>query len=180
MVSNPQGANLLEKLDEASCLLTRKRYWKQIRARGNVSSDSPVVFDTMWITAEALPTIYRLFPQAHVIILNRDPGSMLMSWARQGFTDLESLADMYSEQQRLLTLCRESIPLQYLEIDYEALQADPEAIFTDLLSGFGLENTTEVNAAFSRFHGHELGAAEDWQHYARWMSGPLARLGLDA
>jgi hypothetical protein len=145
-----------------------------------------------------LGVIAALFPQAHIIVCRRDPRDVCLSCHFQGFTlpmpystDLADCAFRFQETQRLLRHWRDTLALPMLEVDYEALVADPEPGIRRLLDHVGLP----WDPACLSFHDHGgtvtssslwqvrrpvyAGSAGRWRHYARHLTPLLAAFGTD-
>ncbi len=164
-VDRPRGAEALGRLDDAQVGLRRSRYWKALESLG-VDPDGPRVMDAMWLTVEALPTIARLFPGARILVVKRDPRDMSVAWMMTGYRELGAMAQVYSRQLALLERCRETLPLEFVDIDYDAVDADPEAVLGAVQQALGL---TPDAAVTERFQATPLSvpvARGDYRKYA--------------
>jgi len=103
-----------------------------------------------------LPIIARLFPEARILIMRRDPRDVVLSCFRINFTpspaawsfsELEETARHYDALMQLVELCRERLPLAYHEVRYDRLVADFEGTVRALAAFIGLEWTEQ----FRRF-----------------------------
>ncbi|MEM1411714.1 MAG: tetratricopeptide repeat protein [Pseudomonadota bacterium] len=147
-IDRPRGADALATLDEAQLRLRRNRYWKHLEAQG-VEPQEAGVLDVLWLTVEALPTIARLFPGATVLVITRDPADMGVAWMMGGYRALSHMAERYANQLALLDQCKDSLPLNFVEIDYDALEAVPETQFEALQSRLGLAPDPAVLERFA-------------------------------
>jgi hypothetical protein len=103
-----------------------------------------------------LPIIARLFPQARILLMRRDPRDIMLSCYRINFTpspaawafsDLEDAAHHYAALMALSELCRERLPLAFHEVRYDRLVSDFEGTVRAMADFVGLEWTE----AFRRF-----------------------------
>ncbi len=83
-----------------------------------------------------LPLIAKLFPDARVVVMQRDPRDVVLSCFRQNFrisaaadafTTIEGVAAHYAALMRLTAICRERLPLAFHDLRYEDLVADFDA-----------------------------------------------------
>lgn len=86
--------------------------------------------------------IARLFPQAPIIYLERDPRDVALSIYSRPFPDghayacdLAALGHFYGQSQRLHDHWRQVFPQRILDVSYESLVADPEPV-TRRIAGF--------------------------------------------
>ena len=137
-IDRPRGAEALGSLDESQARLRRDRYWKALADHG-VGADDHRILDVMWLTAEALPTIARLFPSATVLVISRDPGDMSVAWLMGGYRNLEHMARVYGNQLALLEQARGSLPLNFIDMDYDAVEDDTTGELGKVLGALGFE-----------------------------------------
>jgi hypothetical protein len=130
----------------------------------------------MWLTVEALPTLYRLFPQSHVIVLEQDPKDMAIAWFQAGFQDIESMADQYTQQLVMLNRCREGVPLNYIDVDSARLQADTPIVLREVISALSLAWEESVEEAYlDQQLGSDLAQSGIWEHYETWLQPVLEK-----
>lgn len=173
-VSYPRGERPLSAMTEADVMVARKRYEKLVRvAEGGLVQGSGLLrpFDTLWFSAEAIPTLYRLFPQSHMIVLDRDPKDLELMWLRAGYKDLGQMNEIYEEQQRLLNLCREAVPMKYINIEADKLAENPGAELRTMVASLGLAWDEAVQTAFAGDEDHSPFKPGDYVHYQDWMQG---------
>jgi hypothetical protein len=173
-ISHPQGAGPLNQLSPAQIQLARRKYWKNLNRLDPVALDraamSALTIDAMWLTAESLPTIYRFFPQAHVLVLEQDPRDLAVNWLRSGYRDLEQMAEQYSQQLDLLNRCRQGVPLNYINIDSNRLQEEPGAVLREVVSALSIAWEPAVERAWSAATPHrDLASAGGWKNYEAWL-----------
>lgn len=106
---------------------------------------APVVTDKRPDNAVHLGLIKRLYPGARIVHTRRDPlDSCLAVWfahlgpAAPYAWDLADTAHWYRQQQRLTDHARSRYGSDILDLDYDALVADPEPVVRALLAHCGL------------------------------------------
>jgi len=184
LISHPQGQDPLNALTTAQIQLTRRKYWKSL-LRQMASGAEPAAqlldsslrtIDGMVLAVEALPTIYRLFPQAHVIVLQADPRDLAVSWLQFSFRDPEAMARRFVQQQDLLKLCQAGVPLKYIEVECSGLLSEPGKILRNLVSALSLAWEGQVEDAFNQSK-ISLPVPGSWRHYESWLQPVLKALG---
>ena len=132
----------------------RERYWARVRRLG-AKVDGRLFVDMNPFNGIKLPIIARLFPEARILIMRRDPRDVVLSCFRINFTpspaayafsDLEETARHYDALMRLIELCREKLPLAFHEVRYDRLVADFETEVRALADFVGLEWTEAFRA----------------------------------
>lgn len=107
---------------------------------------------TLWIT-DKMPTnflhlglIAQMFPHARIIHCTRDPLDTCLSCYFQNFgiyhaysQRLDWLCDYYQQYQKLMAHWQTTLPLEMMDISYEALVQDPEPQIKKLLEFAGLD-----------------------------------------
>jgi len=169
IISYPQGRDPLCALSEAQIQLARRKYWKSLqRAASRKSAHinaAPIRYiDGMLLTVEALPTIYRLFPQAHVIVMQADPRDMAVSWLQSSYREPEAMARRYCQQVALLQRCQTGVPLKYVEVDSNRLATEAGKSLRELISALGLAWEARVELAFNE-SGCALPEPGIWRNY---------------
>jgi Tfp pilus assembly protein PilF len=110
----------------------RAAYWRRVRAMG-VEPEGQVVVDKLPMNTLGLPLIARLFPQAKVVFVRRDPRDVILSCFRRQFTpsgmsfeflSLEGAARYYDAVMTLAEAYRAALPLDLQVVRYEDLVAD--------------------------------------------------------
>jgi Tfp pilus assembly protein PilF len=133
----------------------RKAYWRRVREFGADVSGKLFV-DMNPLGGTKLPIIARLFPDARILVMRRDPRDVVLSCFRINFTpspaawafsDLVDAARHYASLMTLTESCRERLPLAFHEVRYDLLVTDFEATVRDMAAFIGLEWTD----AFHRF-----------------------------
>ena len=164
-LTDRQGANGLGALEEANIRMARRHYWKATSVKGDVEAGKQV-FDSQWLSAEMLPTIARYFPGTSVIVLTRDPRDMGVAWMQSGFKDLETMASVYKAQLEMLEKCRASLPLNFIEVDYDDLCATPEQTLGSVQQKMGMSAEPAVFENFDAATARIPAQSGDWKNYA--------------
>jgi tetratricopeptide (TPR) repeat protein len=130
----------LARLDEAAASTLADQYLQHI---DKLAGTATRVIDKMPNNYLHLGLIAALFPRARVIHCRRDPMDVCFSCYVQDFQDWTSdqgdLARYYWEYERLMKHWRLVLPLPVLEVVYEELVEDSEAIIRELVSFCGLD-----------------------------------------
>ena len=131
-LSETGGVDLFCALDERSLQPYRTAYWDSVERAGlKISGQCFVDMDPL--KATRLPLIARLFPQAKLLIMRRDPRDVVWSCfhthfaltnAALDFTTLAGTARHYAAMMSLIELCRERLQMCFHEVRYEALVHD--------------------------------------------------------
>ena len=119
-------------LDDSALQPYRTAYWDSVERAGlNIAGQAFVDMDPL--KATRLPLIARLFPQAKMLIMRRDPRDVVWSCfhthfaltnAALDFTTLAGTARHYAAMMALIEQCRERLHLCIHEVRYEALVRD--------------------------------------------------------
>lgn len=155
LVSNEGGMPSLADLDPALTTQLRAAYWSRVKAYGG-PVEGRVFVDMNPLNGVKLPIIARLFPDAKIVIMRRDPRDVILSCFRINFTpstaawafsDLEEAARHYDALMHLTELCRDRIPLACHELRYDLLVSNFESTVRALADFIGLAWTED----FRRF-----------------------------
>jgi Tfp pilus assembly protein PilF len=154
LVANDGAMPDLRALDPALVADLRARYWARVRAMaGEVAGR--VFVDMNPFNGIKLPIIGRLFPEARILIMRRDPRDVVLSCFRINFTpsaaayafaDLKETALHYDALMGLIELCRERLPLAFHEVRYDRLVADFEPTVRAMAQFAGVEWTEDFHA----------------------------------
>jgi len=153
LVANDGAMPDLDSLDPALLAELRAGYWRRVtRMAGDVSGRTFV--DMNPFNGIKLPVIARLFPDARILVMRRDPRDVVLSCFRINFTpspgtyafsDLVEAARHYDALMRLIELCRERLPLAFHEVRYDRLVADFETTVRAMAEFIGLEWTDDFH-----------------------------------
>ncbi len=175
-VSHPQGRDPLSNLREADILLARRRYWKKLKSSLSPLRQDAMLVDGMWLTAESLPSIYRYFPQAKMIVLTRNAKDMAVSWMFEAYADLEDMAEYYTAQLDLLTQSQAGVPLKYLTVEHEELQRNPGDVLRNLTTELGLAWHQGVEDVYAGTREAHILPINSWQFYSDWLDSVFVSL----
>jgi tetratricopeptide (TPR) repeat protein len=120
-----------------------------LRVLAQISPDAPRVIDKATFNSEYLGVIHRVFPQARIVYLRRDPIDTCLSCYFQQLSqemsfamDLADLAHYYREHQRLIAHWRTALPPgTMLDVPYAGLVADQEGWSRRIIQFLGLQWT---------------------------------------
>jgi tetratricopeptide (TPR) repeat protein len=154
LIGNDGAMPDLDDLDPSLLSDLRTRYWARVRSlAGDV--EARVFVDMNPFNGTKLPVIARLFPDARILIMRRDPRDVVLSCYRinfiagagtYAFSDLEETALHYSALMELIELCRERLPLAFHEVRYDRLVADFEATVRAMADFAGLAWTDDFHS----------------------------------
>jgi hypothetical protein len=168
-ITDRVGANALGELDESNIRMSRRHYWKATGMDRQLAPALQVV-DVQWLSAEMLPSIARYFPGTSVIVLTREPRDMVIAWMQTGYQDLEAMATLYQSQLDLLQKCKASLPLNFIEMDYDELCANPDKELASIQEGMGLEPSLLVADHFKAAVSRVPAEAGDWVNYKQGLA----------
>lgn len=146
------GIARLAAIDATTATDFRERYWQRV-AEAGVPQGSKVFVDMDPLKGIKLPLIAKLFPDARIVVLRRDPRDVVLSCFRQNFrvsaaayafTTLEGVAEHYAALMRLTALCLDRLPLTVHEMRYDALIADFDGVTRALCDFTGIDWTPEL------------------------------------
>jgi tetratricopeptide (TPR) repeat protein len=145
----------LDSLDPVQVTRWRAAYWARVAGyAGDVAGK--LFVDMNPLGGIKLPIIARLFPQARVLVMRRDPRDVVLSCYRINFTpspaawafsDLAEAARHYAALMELTQTCRGRLALAFHEVRYDRLVTDFEATVRDMADFIGLAWTDD----FRRF-----------------------------
>lgn len=148
----------LDALDAGTLARLRAAYWSRVREMAGTGVSDSIFVDMNPFNGIKLPVIARLFPEARILVMRRDPRDVVLSCFRinfspsaaaYAFSELEETARHYDALMRLIGLCREKLPLAVHEVRYDRLVNDFEAEVRAMAAFIGLE-WTEAFRTFDR------------------------------
>jgi tetratricopeptide (TPR) repeat protein len=116
-------------------------------------SPHSLIVDKYPLHLNKVPVIHRLFPDAKFILALRHPCDVVLSAyitnfrlnnAMSNFTDLEHTARVYDKSFGFWQHCRDLMPINVHEIEYERVVADMEAELRPLFAFLGLQWNDDV------------------------------------
>lgn len=200
------GMARLATLEEETAECLRAAYWAAAR-REMGHRPGAALLDMDPFKSLRLPVIGRLFPEARVIFMRRDPRDVVWSCFRQNFrfspanyahADLHESAAHFDATMRFAEAARAHLPLLVHDLPYHALVRDLDATTRALCAFAGLPWSAELRRfdLTARRRGVTTASAPQlrrglfdgggqWRRYARHLAPVLpllepwvARLGL--
>ncbi|WP_165356413.1 sulfotransferase [Sphingosinicella sp. BN140058] len=154
LIANDGSMPDLDGLDASIVAELRAKYWARVQKLGGAVRGKTFV-DMNPFNGIKLPIIARLFPEARILIMRRDPRDVVLSCYRinfapspaaYAFSDLEETARHYDALMRLIELCRERLPLACHEVRYDRLVSDFEPTVRAMAAFVGLPWTDDFHA----------------------------------
>jgi hypothetical protein len=169
----------------------RAAYWAKV-AEAGLEVPGKTFVDMDPLKATRLPIIARLFPEARILIMRRDPRDVVWSCFRTNFaltnaafdfTTLEGVARHYDAMMRVIELSRERLDLAFHEVRYETLVGDFDATTQALCDFAGLawgesmrrfDRTARKRGVATASAGQVRKGLYDgrrqWEPYAQWLA----------
>ncbi|MCK5003177.1 MAG: sulfotransferase [Gammaproteobacteria bacterium] len=145
----------LGSLNADDLVKLRTHYWSLVDAMIGMPEDGKRLLDKLPLNIIDLGMVYRLFPDARIIVVLRDPRDCCLSCFMQpfmlnqsmvNFLSLEQSSRFYAAVMDLLAHYQSVLGLQFLEIRYEDMVADLETEARKLIEFTGEEwNDTVLN-----------------------------------
>lgn len=148
-----KGLTRLANLDAAAVDGFRSAYWAAV-GRAGVTPIGRVLVDMDPLKSIQLPLIARLFPQARIVIMRRDPRDVVWSCFRRNFapstatlefTGIERIARHYAAVMALIEACREAMPLAVHIVSHDRLVADFDAETQALCRFVGIDWSEDLH-----------------------------------
>ena len=191
------GAAKFAKADEVVLNRLRRAYWDKVEATG-LSVRNRCLVDMDPLKSLRLPVIARLFPEARVIIMRRDPRDVVwscfrsnfaLSNAAMAFTTLESTARHYDAVMRLTEAALALLPIKAHVVRYDSLVREFEQCTRTLCEFAGLQwsqqlirfdhtaRTRGVTTASAKQVRKPLyDGTRQWEPYARYLAEVMPTL----
>ncbi len=163
------------------------------RYRGNwqgIAEDIRYVCDTAPGNWLYLDMMARLFPNARVINVRRNPHDTCWSLFSRDHADaplafaysLENISEQFVDYHQLMEVWRAAPPLPLLDVDYEALVADPHKVLNRVLEFLALEGPADplLNTRQQSLHDTSVGRAGPYRDYLGVVDKALRDSGIDA
>jgi len=188
------GLQRFSALDEASIAALCQAYWDGVAASGVTPGVSCFV-DMDPLKGTRLPFIARMFPQARILIMRRDPRDVVWSCFRTNFamtsgtleyTSLERAALHYDAMMRLTDAALEKLKLSILEVHYHRLVRDFDDTTREICDFLGLQwseslrrfdRTAKVRgvatASSSQVRRGLYDGSRQWERYADYLAPVL-------
>lgn len=190
-LAEPGGLAQLSRLDEAALAPYRQAYWQRAGQAMGRDPAGVTLIDMDPLKSIRLPLIARLFPEAKVLLVRRDPRDVVWSCFRTSFaltnaamdfTTLEGAARHYDALMRLTDMALAKLPLAVHEVPYHRMVQDFDATTQGICRFVGLEWTEElkrfdrtakargVSTASARQVRRGLyDGTRQWAAYAAWL-----------
>lgn len=148
------GLDRFSRLEPMELEKYRRAYWDKVVASG-VSANAPCFVDMDPLKGTRLPFIARLFPDARILIMRRDPRDVVWSCFRTNFamssgtleyTTLTRTARHYDALMRLTELALQQLPLNVHFVQYHRLVQDFDAETQAMCAFSGLQWTDAVRS----------------------------------
>ncbi len=148
------GLERFSRLNAGGLEKYRQAYWDKVAVSG-VAVNAPCFVDMDPLKGTRLPFISRLFPEARILIMRRDPRDVVWSCFRTNFamssgtlqyTTLENAARHYDALMRLTELAIERLPLKVHIVQYHRLVQAFDAETKAMCEFAGLEWTEAVHS----------------------------------
>lgn len=146
-MSGVDGLDRLWASDAATLDRYRAAYWQRVKGFG-VDVAGKVLVDKMPLATVRIPLIQKLFPDAAIIFVQRDPRDVVWSCFRQRFVmnaatqellTLTGAARLYAETMQLAALYREKLSPKLFELRLEDLIGDFDGRMRALCDFTGLD-----------------------------------------
>lgn len=183
------GMAALRALDADGARPFREAYWANVLR--SVRGTGDLIVDMDPLKGMRLPIIARLFPDARLLLMRRDPREIVwscyhtnfaMTSATYDYSDLMSTARHYDALMRLTEQCLERLPLNSHIVRYEALVTDFDGSTRALCDAIGLPWTSDLKrfdrtakrrgvatASASQVRLGLYDGRRQWERYARYL-----------
>jgi tetratricopeptide (TPR) repeat protein len=187
-----EALDQLSRLDWSDLRIFRETYWRDLREQG-LQFDGKVLVDSHPGNAVKLPLIAKLFPEAKILFMTRDPRDVIFSCFRSRLRmnptnyellTLDGAAQFYDGLMGLTDILRSKLALTTLNVSYETLVRDfrnsvialhryvglnPERIAWDAVERARMR-ATGVARATQMARGFNSEQVGSWRPYADWIS----------
>jgi tetratricopeptide (TPR) repeat protein len=148
------GLARFSRLDAGGLEPYRQAYWDKVVMSG-IPSNAPCFVDMDPLKGTRIPFISRLFPDARILVMRRDPRDVVWSCFRTNFamssgtleyTSLERAARHYDALMQLTELALERLPINFHIVQYHRLVQDFDTETKAMCEFAGLEWTEAVRS----------------------------------
>lgn len=190
----PHGMARLGAIDQGEATRYRHAYWRAA-VKAGAAPGAALLVDMDPLKGLRLPIIAKLFPDARVMIMRRDPRDVIWSCFRRGFrvtaaafefTSLARTARHFAAMMRFTDHCLERLPLAVHDVRYGDLVTRFDDSTQALCSFLGLRWTSELRHFDRTARGRQvrtMSAAQvrrglydgqgQWRRYARYIEPVL-------
>lgn len=197
-----EGISRLATLPNAEIDMLRAAYWRRVADAG-VEVEGKTFVDMDPSKSMGLPVIARLFPDAKILIMRRDPRDVVWSCFRRAFvyspmtlefSSLERSALHYDAVMRLIQTCIAVLPVTKHVVIYEDLVRDFDATTKSLCAFLGIPWSAAMKdfgstarsgrvktASAAQVRGALFDGSGQWCNYADKMKPvlPILQLWID-
>lgn len=188
------GLAEFSRLDADAIEPLRTAYWDMVVASG-IPAAAPCFVDMDPIKGTRLPLIARLFPEAKILVMRRDPRDVVWSCFHTNFgvssgtlefTSLERVARHYDALMRLTDTAMARLDLAFHEVHYHRLVQQFDATTHEICAFLGLEWSEDLRrfdataarrgvstASSSQVRRGLYDGTGQWQRYARHIEPVL-------
>lgn len=152
--------NCISSLTDDELEILRQTYWDLAKKFAGADIISKRFIDKSPLNLVELNFINRLFPNAHIIVLIRDPRDVCLSCFSHSFSpdqviaahflELDTTASLYNTVMNLWFQYRSKLPINYLEVRYEDLIDNMQVVTRQILDFLGEEWDDSVMSYFSK------------------------------
>jgi tetratricopeptide (TPR) repeat protein len=148
----PERLDQWARLPDDALQPYRQAYWRRVAVAK--ASGAATLVDMDPLKGLKLPLIAKLFPQARIVVMRRDPRDVVLSCFRTvfaptaaayQFTSLEGVARHYDAMMRLQQDCFATLPLATFELRYPDLITDFDATTQALCDFTGVAWTEDLH-----------------------------------
>jgi len=163
-LSNEEGRKRLAGLGSNELAAYRAHYWQRVAAR-NVDVKGKVFVDNRPLSSQQLVLVAKLFPDAKVLFMRRDPRDVVLSCFRSSFAmapatfeflKLDRAARLYVAVMELCESYREVLGLAWHELHHETLVDDFDGELEKLCRFIGIDRRPEMQDFSERAKTREI------------------------
>jgi Tfp pilus assembly protein PilF len=192
------GLAQFSRLDANAIAVLRSAYWDSVVGSG-IPAAAPCFVDMDPIKGTRLPLIARMFPDAKILVMRRDPRDVVWSCFRTNFgvssgtlefTSLERAARHYDALMRLTDAAMARLDLAFHEVHYHQLVREFDATTHGICAFLGLEWSEDLRrfdataarrgvstASSSQVRRGLYDGTGQWQRYASYIEPVMPILG---
>ncbi len=167
-LNNPGNLDSLCAAGDSELAPLRAAYWQRVRAAG-IEVSGKLFLDKHPLNTLKLPLIARLFPQAKILFVRRDPRDVVLSCFRRRFRmnpamyqmlTLPGAAQFYDAVMDFAARVRAPLGLAWCDVSYEGLMADFAAETQRICRFAGLDWSAGMSEFATRVQSRESATPE--------------------
>jgi tetratricopeptide (TPR) repeat protein len=193
------GLSDLLKANDSELKKLRQKYWRRVDLEINRRKSGSIIVDKLPLNAVSLLHIYKLFPNAKIIIALRDPRDCVFSCYQQRFgmnpamfqmLNLDTAVTYYDQVMNVITKMRDAKALAFHFIRYEQVVENFEDEVRTLTNFLELEwedalfdyqttaksryiSTPSASQVIQPLYTSSIGK---WKHYQEWIGSSFEPL----